>query len=74
MGQGVGNRLNAAEIGLEAALSVVNKFDSKAISTLSPSDQLAYALAQAAVGIGYSVLQIAKLKEQQFDESHASRR
>ena len=57
------------EIGpaLESATDVLRNFDSSTIKTLPPNAQFTYALAEATVAIGYSLLKIAEFKEQEAD-------
>lgn len=57
------------EIGpaLESATDVLRNFDSSSIKTLPPNEQFTYALAEATVAIGYSLLKIAEFKEQEAD-------
>lgn len=50
-----------AGVALESATNVLKKF------ALPSSEQLAYAMAEAAVAIGHSLLKIAELKEQEAD-------
>jgi hypothetical protein len=61
------NLRNDVRIALESATDVLERFDSPTLKSLPVSDQLTYALAQATVGIGYSLLQIVQLKDEELD-------
>lgn len=58
----MGNFRNDAHIAVESATDVLKRFDSTSLKTLSASDQLTYALAEAAVGICYSLMQMSMAK------------
>lgn len=61
------NLRNDVAIALESATDVLKRFDSSALKRLPESDQLTYALAEAALGIGYSLVQLVQLKDEEMD-------